>query len=426
MKDYKLINVADGVDIVYAEADRFKTNEMMVSFLQPLSADTASANAMLINMLAHTTKDYPSVRELNKKLAMLYGAELNAAVSKLGENQMLSLVLSSLADRFALDNESICLDSFKLLMKLIFEPNTDENGDFIAAQIKRESKLLIEKLNEEYNEKRIYALRQLEKMMFEGEPYAVNRYGTKEQLAAIDSAALKNAYDTVIKTAKIRITIVGKVDIDSVTSLAKQYFNSVKREYAAPKESVFIPFASEVKTKLERINVEQGKLVIGYRVNERGDFESKPAERLFADIFGGGPYSKLFMNVREKLSLCYYCSARYDRRKSNVIIHCGCEEENMDKAVSEIQNQLKEIENGNFKDELEAAKMAKSDMLLSLNDDSVVLCMWYANQITDDTVLSPSQSAEENSAVTYDEVIACAKKLSLDSIFKLVSSKEGE
>lgn len=43
------------------------------------------------------------------------------------------------------------------------------------------------------------------------------------------------------------------------------------------------------------------------------------------DVFGGGPYSRLFMNVREKLSLCYYCSARLIRGKGIIVIQSGIE-----------------------------------------------------------------------------------------------------
>ena len=425
MKELKRINISDGIDIIYAETEKFKTNEISINFLTPLTAEHASANALLFSLLSRTTKAYPTVSEFNKKLAMLYGARASYSVTKLGENQSLSLTVSSLADRFALDGESIGADSFNLIMDMVFAPNLID-GSFAESDIKREKTLLCEKLNAEYNEKRIYSLRRLEALMFEGEPYAINKYGTKDGINAADSDALVSALETLKSTAKIQITIVGSVDIEAIVARTKACFGSVSREYKPPVKAVFKPAADSVKDEKEAIDVEQGKLVIGFRVNSEDEFKSRPALRLFCDVFGGGPYSKLFNNVREKLSLCYYCIARLDRRKSCVIIQCGCEEENMDKAVDEINNQLDIIRNGSFEDEFNAAKMGISDLILSVRDDSVALCSWYSNQITDADIITPEQSAAENNAVTYDDIIGSAKLLSLDSVFRLVPAKEGE
>ena len=423
MKDIKVINLGEGIDIVYAETDKFKTSELAVTFLSPLEEKAASANALLFSMLSSTTQEYPTVNAFNKKLAMLYGAKAACSISKLGENQSLTLAVSSLADRFALDGESISSDSFEFLMKMLFEPNVDVNGDFKSADIKREKKLLCEKLDAEYNEKRVYSLRKLEALMFEGEPYAVNRYGSKACIKETESDDLISALECLKKHSKIQITVIGNVDIESVCDTAKKYFSSVDRDYKPPVKAVFKPCATDVKDEREIIEVEQGKLVLGFRIDSECSFETKPELRLFTDVFGGGPYSKLFNNVREKLSLCYYCVARLDRRKSDIIIQCGCEEENMDKAIDEILTQLDDIKNGDFAEEFEAAKMGISDLVMSVLDDSLALCSWYTNQITDDVVITPEESAKHNNAVTSEDIINSAKLLSLDSVFRLVPLK---
>ncbi|MBQ9516597.1 MAG: insulinase family protein [Eubacterium sp.] len=426
MKEFTQINIGAGIDIVYAKTDKFKTNEIAVSLLTPLCEDTVSANALLFNLISRTTKAYPTVNEFNRRLAALYGAKVNCSVGKLGENQSLTIMMSSLADRFAIDGESIGADCFDLIADMLFAPNTDENGHFFESDIKREKKLLCEKLDAEYSEKRIYSLRKLEALMFEGEPYAINKYGTKDSINALDGKALTSAYNTLLKSAKIQITVVGNVDIDYITARAAACFATVSREYQPPVKAVFKPFPEMIKDEREAIDVEQGKLVIGYRVNCEDNFAGRPDVRLFCDVFGGGPYSKLFTNVREKMSLCYYCSARYDRRKSCVIIQCGCEEENMNKAVDEINHQLESVQNGDIEEEFTAAKMGVSDLIMSVRDDSVSLCMWYSSQITDAEILSPEASAECNNSVTFDEIVSSAKLLKLDSVFRLVPSKEGE
>lgn len=426
LKEFELIRIADGIDIINAPANRFKTNEISISFLVPLSADTASKNALCLNLISGTTKQYPTLTEFNKKLAMLYGASVEPIVTKQGENQMLTIAVSSLDDRFSLEDTKISSESFELLMSLVFDPNLDGNGCFYTNDIEREKRLLIEKLESEENEKRTYSLRQLEKNMFKDEPYAVNRYGTVDDIKAVTNDDLLSALSYIRKSAKIQITVVGTADIDEITSIAKKYFADVSREYIEPQMAVFIPKAEKVSTITERIDVKQGKLVLGFRVNKKIEPNGDPEMRAFSDIFGGGPYSKLFANVREKLSLCYYCSARYDRRKSALIIQCGCEEENMDKAVDEILNQLEEIKNGNFDEEFVSSKIGLTDTINGVNDDSLSLSNWYASQMSDDIILTPSQSAEQNNNVTKAQVQECASLLSLDTVYKLVGTKEGE
>ena len=426
MKEFQKISVKEGVDIISVKADRFKTNEISISFIVPLDEKTASAYALLASLISHTTKSYPEVADFNKKLAMLYGASVNAFVSKLGENQCITLEASCLDDWFALDDEKISCELFDFLCKLIFDVKLNDNGDFYSEDIQLEKKLLIERLESEENDKRVFALRRLESIMFENEPFSVNKYGSRQRIEEINSDALKSALSYLINSSKIQITIVGNADTDLIAKTAGKYFESVNRNYIPPVSSVFKGVADEVKTVCDKMEVKQGKLVLGFRVNEQSEFESNAKMRLFCDAFGGGPYSKLFANVREKLSLCYYCSARYDRRKSNIIIQCGCEEENMDKAVSEILNQLEEIKKGNVDEELSASKMAIADLINSVNDDSISLVNWYSAQMCDNEMLTPAESANENQFVTKEDIVSCADLLSLDTVYKLVAKREGE
>ena len=357
---------------------------------------------------------------------MLYGASVTCSVAKLGENQLLTLNASSLDDRFSFENDKISVDAFNLLMSMVFDANVDENGLFYPQDIDREKRLLAEKIESEENEKRIYSLRRLEQIMFDGEPYAVNRYGSVDAVKAVTADDLKSALEYFKTNAKIQITVVGNADVNAIADSAKQYFSTLSRDYIAPQKAVFVPTADSANTVEERIDVKQGKLVLGFRVNLQSDFKPVPELLAFSDIFGGGPYSKLFLNVREKLSLCYYCSAKYDRRKSSVIIQCGCEEENMDKAVEEILNQLSDIKNGSFDDAFASSKIALADALNAVYDDSLTLSSWYLTQIADDEIISPADSASNISAVTKQQVQDCADLLTLDTIYKLVGNKEGE
>lgn len=416
-------DIDTGISLISVKSNRFKTNEASVSFALPLDRDCAAANALMINLLSRRSAKYENLTELNRKLAMLYGATLEAEVSKIGECQVLGLGITSLDDRFSLDGGSISLQCIELLISLIFQPKLVD-GLFCDEDIESEKRILIEKIEAEGNEKRLYVLRQTEKLMFENEPYGINKYGTVEDVKALTSKEVTAAWENMLKSAKIMATVVGSADADAVCHRLKNAFSEIKREFKEPDEPVFVPECKTPKEHFERIDVKQGKLVLGYRINLRPDDPLTPAMRSFCDIFGGGPYSKLFVNVREKLSLCYYCSARYTRLKSMIMVQCGCNEENMDKAVSEISSQLEAIKNGDFSEEFNSSKIAVTDAIMSVNDAPEAIEAWYVNQIADSAVKSPEQSAAENNSVTPEQIKQCAKLLTLDTVYKLSSPGE--
>lgn len=416
--------ITDGISLITVKTQQFKTNEIAVSLAVPLTKESAGVNALVINMLSRKSRELPTMSMLNKKLAYLYGASVSAVVSKLGECQVLKLGISCLDDRFSLDSESISFECIKLLFSLLTEPRFDESGNFFSDDIEAEKRILIEKIQAENNEKRTYVLRQAEKLMFENEAYSVNRYGDVESITAITKEQCKQAYNNLLSSAKILVTVVGNTDTKKTAEYISHVFSKHERNYQVLEGAQFIPACDKVKEKMERIDVKQGKLVLGFRVNLRPEDKLTDAMRSFCDIFGGGPYSKLFANVREKLSLCYYCSARYTKLKSFIMIQCGCNEENMDKAVNEILNQLEIIKSGDFDEEFNSSKIGLRDAILSVNDTPELIEAWYANQMTQDSIKTPEQTAKSNDDVTKEQIIECANLLTLDTVYKLSSPRE--
>lgn len=424
-KPYHIVKISEGIHLVNLPADRFKTAEISVSMAVPLRPETAAENALVTYLLSRSCEEYPDFLKLNQKLAQLYGAMLTVTVSKLGENQLLKLGVTALDDRFALDDSKISEECVKLFLSMLFCPNLEE-GVFRKHDIEMEKRLLAERIQSEENNKRLYALHRLEQEMFQDEPYGVNPLGTVEQVEAVTPESAMAAWVRVLTTAEILITVVGHVDYNAIASQIETAFSDIYRSYEPLPATVLVPKAKEVRTVKERQQLSQGKLVLGFRADLPPDSPLTYAMASAVDIFGGGPYSRLFANVREKMSLCYYCSARYIRSKGAVIVQCGCEEENMDKAIAEIQAQLAAVANNEFtKDEFSASKMAVSDTILSYNDNPSTLESWYILQMCEDSFITPEEKAEKNNAVQREDIPPCAAKITLDTVYKLMGAKEG-
>ena len=416
--------IAPGVRLCAVQTDRFKTGCISFSMALPLEGDIA-ANAVLPYILHRSCKKYPDFSCLNGRLAELYGASLTAGVAKLGEAQLLSIDLTSLDDRFSLTGESIAKSCTELLLDLIFEPDL-VNGSFGETAILREKRLLIEKLESELNDKRVYALRRCEEIMCAGEKFGLDKYGTRETIEKLTGDNIYNAWQNMLKTAVIQIDMVGSGDCEGVAEALSAKFSKIERS-PAETNTVFVQTAKETRRLEEKLPVKQGKLVLGFRAGTRDKSDQAAAYKVMTDIFGGGTYSKLFKNVREEMSLCYYCSAKLDRHKGVIFVQSGIESEKAGMASEEILRQFDAVKAGDFKpDDLNASLMAICDKLRGIEDSPDDIASWYTYRILEPVLKTPAQEAEEIRQVTKEQVIAAANRVTLDTIYMLSGTGEDD
>lgn len=424
MTDYVQKKIAPGVELLAVPAGRFKTNELAIHLAVPMEEQMAANYALAISAVSRKGKAYPDMRVLHLQLDKLYGAAISVTANKSGGCQILKIGITTLDDRFALDDEKIAEAGLELLMNLLFDPLLGEDGLFSPADIETERRVLLEKLAAEENEKRLYAVMQMQQIMFAGDPYRINPKGTKETLLAATPESVTAAWHRMLRESKMLVTVVGSTDPEAACAALRRRLEGVERAYQPMPTPHFVARCEQVKDVRESEKIRQGKLVLGFRVDMRPGDPLAPAMRSFCDVFGGGPYSKLFMNVREKMSLCYYCSARFARQNSHIFIQCGCEEENMDKAVAEILHQMEIIRDGDCKAELESSRIAMIDALDGVADTPNGLENWYAARLLDDDFRTPAQVAEETRSVTVEQLQECAGRLSLDTVYRLVAEKE--
>ncbi len=422
MLNYNVTEIANGVGVCVIPTDRFKTNIISVKFSLPLDGDI-EANALLCFMLRHGTKKYPSITDINKRLSEMYGASLQYNVYKVGETHVISFQMTSVNDKFSIDDKSISKECLEFLLDMIFEPKT-ENGHFAEDDINREKRLLTEKIESEFSEKRIYSLDRLIEEMCVNENYSKRRFGDKETINTVDTGRLEKAYENMLKKSSVHINIVGNV-YGGAVDMIKERFEKIDRSSLAPLHTEFIVSADKIKHVEEKLAVKQGKLVMGLRAGMTDKDDNYFAVRVMTDMLGGGPYSKLFMNVREKMSLCYYCSARLHRNKGIIIIQSGIEDENREKAENAILAEIKNMQGGNFTEEdLQKSIKGLTDAALGVYDTPEGIDSWFLPEEFPDKFLTVEEFCEKISAVTMEEVRVAAMGVSVDTVYMLSSEKE--
>lgn len=414
--------LAEGVRLVAEPTEKFKTGCINVSMALPMD-DKMAANALLVYLLKRSCKEYPEFSLLCGKLDELYGAALSASVAKNGEAQMLSLGITCLADKFALDGESIGLEAAELLASLIFKPNC-ENGSFGEDALAAEKRLLIQRIEEELNDKRTYAFNKCISNMCKNEAFGKPRCGTVEEIENVTMADVYAAWENLIKTAVFQITVVGAADADKIASIFAGCFENVERK-PAEIETVFIQRARRLNHSEEKLPVNQGKLVIGFRAGTHNRLDNIHAVTVMNDIFGMGTYSKLFMNVREKLSLAYYCWSRLVASKGIILVESGIDTDKEKKVTAEVLSQLTDLRNGKTDPEvLESSKRALREKHTFSSPESFV--GWYSSQVLADEIMTPEEMVKGIEEVTMEQVCEAAKKISIDTIFMLSAQEEAE
>ncbi len=417
----KLLNLQTGVEGLFIKNSRFNTTLISYNFLLPLKKETAASYALLPFILTSCGKKYPDFSRLNYKLAKLYGARLNASVEKLGDCQLLKMTVSVINDRFSLDDESLVKSASDLLLKLIFEPST-ENGAFMPEDLKREKRTAIEHIKGEISEKRVYAQKRLIEEMYKNDPYGIPKCGTVEEVEAITCESLYKSWEEMLSTAFVRVQVIGSHMPAGLFEEISQRFDSVERKNITD-FSAIIPTAesAKVNTVTEKMDVTQGKLCMGFSSEMRGNDDNTLPLMVMNDIFGGGPYSCLFSNVREKLSLCYYCSARASRNKGMIMVSSGLEAENCQKAQDEILHQLQRVQTGEFEDSVfDSSVKSITDSFMGYYDSQASIDMWYTVRIENGSLYSPEDICEKLKSVTKSDVIEAAKGVKLHTVYKLL------
>lgn len=416
-------SVADGVRLYSVQTERFKTSSIKIAMALPMEGELG-ANALLLYLLKRSCKKYPDFKMLNGRLDELYGASVSASVAKSGEAQILSLGITCIDDRFALESgESISAECARLLADMLFEPDC-ESLSFPADAVADEKRLLRQRIEEEINDKRTFARIRCEEIMCSEEAYGKNKYGTLEELEEVTGASVYAAWQRLIKNAVFMITVVSSADDGQIQKIFSDAFASVERE-PVPAQTEFHIKAARFRRVNDSYRVNQGKLVMGFRTGMKDREDCYPAEVIMTDLFGGNVYSKLFMNVREKLSLCYYCWARFISRKGIILVDCGIDTDKEKKASAEILAQLSDMRSGKFTDDdINASKMGMREKWMSSVDNPEGICSWYGAQVLDEEIKTPEELVEQLEGVTKEQICDAAKRMTLEAVYMLSALEE--
>ena len=412
-----------GVWLRAIHTEKFKSAYLSLTLMAPLERETAAENALVPYVLRRGTAVHPDMERLSAALDELYGGAVEPMVRKKGETQCVGFAASFLDDAYTLGGEPILESAAALLGELLLNPYT-QDGAFCPDYTAGEKANLLDRIRGQVNDKRTYATLQLTRRMCREEAFGVDKLGDEAGVEAITPASLWRRYQALLSTAAVEIYYCG--------SAAPQRVEAALRAALAPLPVCENRLTPECQVRLHaearpRVEEEaQGKLALGFRTGGVTCWEEDyPALVMCNAIFGGTTLSKLFLNVREKLSLCYYASSMLEKMKGLMLVSSGIEFDKYETARDEILAQLEAVRRGEIEDwELEGARRTLISGHRSTLDDQGRQEEFWLGQAAAGLDTTIEELCARFETVTREQVAQAAQKLELDTIYFL-KGKEG-
>ena len=419
--EYNQTEVKQGIKLHTIKTDKFKTNLIAVFLTTSLTRENVTKNSLIPAILRRGSKKLKTQEELSKTLEEMYGASFDCGIDKTGDNQVIRFYIETVNDNYLPKKEEILQKSIETLLEIVFNPY-EENGGFKKEYVSQEKTNMKKRIDGRKDNKARYSLDRCIEEMYKDKPYGLYKFGYVEDLEKIDEKNLYEYYKTLIQSCKIDIFVSGLVDDNVLNSVENNEIIKSLNE----REAKFNELRLEAKPKKEKetvvtenMDVTQGKLLVGLDV-DIDNIDLKYVAMIYNSILGGSANSKMFQNVREKAHLAYVANSMYFKYKGNIIVNCGIEIANYEKALDLIKKQIKDMEAGSFTDEeVENAKKGLIAAIKTIDDEQDSGITYYFGQELTNINVSIEEYMKKIEDVTRQEVQDIAKKININTIYFL-------
>ncbi len=413
--------IADGVFITHFSAEKFKRCRVVLHFIWPSNRQSATAEALLPLLMERGYAGCPDMTQLSKKLSALYGAALSVNLSVVGANRILSVAVSGIKDKYALNSEALSAEYSKIALDVAFTPHLVD-GVFDETNMAIEKEQLRQMLESEINDKRSYCLRQARRKFYGNSPEGIERNGYLEDIDKLTPQSVTAAWQNIVQNAVMEIMVLG-ADETQVEKSAAKYISNIKRAPLAMCAPHAMP-RQDAEQFTEKLDTIQGKLCMLFTMNEPCVGRDFIVLRVASALLGGTATSRLFVNVREKQSLCYYCSASSDARNGVLCIDSGIDHDKANAAQNAIAKEFENICTGEITDkELDDTVRFLKERFNTMEDLLDGVEGWYFSQILKDEDKTIKQMISEMESVTKADVQNMLKKFTLSTVYLLAKEE---
>ena len=401
--------------------DKFKTTVFKIKIKEPIEKDNITKRNLLFDILFAGSKEYDTERKLSIKQEDLYDASIYHNTIREGNYLTTTISLEVLDDKYTEKNnleESIKFISEILLNPLINNNSFDKNKvDLYKTKYKDDLQTIKEN-------PRFYASFRSSEEHCKNSVTSYRIFGYMEDIDKIDELNLYEYYLKVLKDNLIDFFVVGNISLKEITEYIKKHFkkiNIVKRLTS----NYIVKDNKKINNKnyIESIPNEQSILVMTYSFNKLTYIERYYTSVLLSIILGGSPASKLFQEVREKESLCYYINAQYRILDGTIKIYSGIDKDNYKKTKNLIFRTINKMKKNSITDEdINNSKTLMYNDYETIDETANGICN-YLNSVNNIGLKEIEESKQILENIKRKEIIKLIKKIKLDSIYLLAGDK---
>lgn len=424
MFEKKIVAKKSNFTLHAIKTDKFKMSRLSFNFILPADKERSPLSRLMLAVMMRGSEKYPSVVEINRRLDEFYGATVTWRVNSVGGRHVFRISCEMLNNRYRFegDDVNIAFGVAKTVLEILLNPLKDENGLLCENNIASEKRIAIDALRGKINDQKAYSADQCRKYMLGDDISGISSEGTAEQIEGFTAEELTENIDYFLKRSVIECYYVGEEEPEGLAELIDDALSPIGRgeNKLALTEKAFLPESREVREISEQMDVSQGRLNIGCICETVMSDDDYYAMNLFNEIFGGSSVAKLFLNVREKQSLCYYCYSSFHSANGTLMINCGIKNENKEKALAEIKKQLLAMQNGEFTaDDMATAKKTIISGMRQINDSPSALEAFSFRRLLAGVCEELDEAVARVVAVTRDDIIKAAKKVSINTVYFL-------
>lgn len=416
------IRLGGGGMLRAVETNKFKRSSLFLTRVIDVSPETTPLDLLLMRVLGRCTEDHPSHAALTRHCEQLYGASTACFCSFTDDRLLMTLCGDLVSDAVLGTGDAIARGVVQLMASIWQRPLLDDMGLFPADEVEHAKVALCNSIRAADNDPASYAARRCRELTGAG---SMHGYSVGiEEVEAITPERLTARYRE-LRQGGFGAFYVGDAP-QSIAELLEEYFEPGSLSGQARLEPHAVPRPTEARRVDEQRAVEQGKLCMSlYSGVTVSDAEEYYATLVAAEVLGGSPVAKLFMNVRERLGLCYYCNASYDTLGGVIYIASGVAEADRVQAEREIMHQLDELRQGHItEDELEAARLSLINSALMVEDRPDSIWHFTENRARRGLSWSIEEYIDKIRAVTADRIAAAASGWRLGVVFFVRPERE--
>ncbi len=422
----KKIKVGTGI-LLPIHTDKFKTELLTVTQSSPFDRESLGLCSLLHSVQKRGCRAYPTTADINRRLDDLYDANINLGCSSSGDNFTSNVTVETLCRNFIPDGTDVLDGALRAAAQMLRDPLTDGNGLFRQEYVDGEKLSRIDRFRAGNSDPKARSSFICQDLMFEGERYGQRTFQSEAEIEAVTNKRLADFYGRSLTLSAPLYIYVGPRSDEEICELLHRNFDFMRGTGEIRSNTLIRSFEGDIRFGRESMAVNQGKLTVGLRSDVRMDEPDFYAALIFNDIFGGSPASKLFRNVRERLSLCYSCGSAYDFTKGVIFVRSGIANENYDRAVSEILRQLDDIKQGKISDfEFESARKALVSGYRQVTDSAYATEGFYKTRLLCGCEADMEETAQRLQKVTLSDVVRVSRRFNPAAVGFVQGELEGE